>query len=350
MSVQLRLLLIVLLLVGFVFLRPKLRRKVVDGVRDIINPGTGKIPVVTEQYEAKPAGPPPPESVGGGIERKMIEIGGREIWYLEGARAAERPTVLLLHGFVGDKEQWLPLMALLMRGGCHVVAPDLPGCGQNDKDPQGAYDVTAQAKRMRAFAVRTCGKGLHLVGASMGATVAGALAYAVRDQVESLTLIEPFGVRVPYESELDKALKDGRNPLIISSPGGYEELESFLTVQRPARDRFHTERVRRTAGDRQINLKIWKDVREGEHPNLLDLLLPELQVRTLALVGEESKVVHPAAGEVIASSMRTARAVKIPACGHLPMLEKPGDVARYLLEHFELDGGKEDADAALASG
>ena len=260
----------------------------------------------------------------------MIEVGDRDTWYLEGGAGERRPEVLLLHGFTGDKEHWLALMSTLVRAGFHAVAPDLPGCGQNGKDPQGTYDVMSQAKRMRAFAHRVGLRSVHIVGSSMGGTVGAALAYAIPDATRSLTLIEPFGVHVPYKSELDTMLDQGRNPLIIAAPAAYDNLTGFLYAQPPA-DRYRKERAERLAQDRLINLKIWQDVREGERANVLDLLLPELKMPTLVIRGADSKVVHPATADVIVGMMDSAETAVVPHCGHFPMAEKPRETAEILL-------------------
>src|SRR3546814_3297900 len=34
----------------------------------------------------------------------------------------------------------------------HVIAPDLPGFGQNERNPDLAYDLQAQTARLKAFA------------------------------------------------------------------------------------------------------------------------------------------------------------------------------------------------------
>ncbi len=333
MSTQARLILIIVLIAAFVLLRPKMRRKIIDGAKNLINPspGTAAVSRSAEQVEA-----PQVEDLGGGLERKTIEIGGRDIGYIEGGRGPYRSSVLLLHGFLGDKEQWMPVLGALVRAGCHVVAPDLPGCGQNAKDPEGRYDVTSQAKRLRSFAHRVGCKEMHLVGTSMGATIAGALAYVSRDSVQSLVLIEPFGVRVPYPSELDEMLAKGRNPFFIVTPAAYENLEGFLCAHRPSRDRYQAERVRRIVEDRAVNQKIWQDVREGEHAHILDLLLPELSLKTLVVVGQKSRVVHPSVAEAVPSQMPQARGVVVDGVGHLPHVEKPAEIARLLVEHFEI--------------
>lgn|GEM_PF-6499225 len=358
MSVTIRIILVLALLIALVIFRRGKRGPGGKGrfrLRTSIGPSNRSLevekvhdgPIVVGAAGAsRAAGMPQPEMVVPGIERKLIAVGDHDIWYLEGG-ARTGDAVLLLHGFAGDKEQWLGLMSQLLGQGLRVVAPDLPGCGQNDKDPEASYDIMSQVKHIRAFAHRVGISSAHLVGASMGAVVAAAFAYGVRDVARSLVLIEPFCLRVPRRSELDELLEQGRNPLIIAAPAGYENLMSFLCA-RPVSDRFKRQRAERLAADRRVNLKIWQDVCEGERAHLLDLLLPALTLRTLVIVGAKSRVVHAASAEVIRGMMPAVQAVVLEDCGHLPMLENLTETAKHVVR-FVLSVGQDPAPVAADS-
>src|SRR5262245_36157253 len=45
---------------------------------------------------------------------------------------AGAPTVVMVHGFTGSKENWFPVAARL-RGRYRLVIPDLPGWGQSER-------------------------------------------------------------------------------------------------------------------------------------------------------------------------------------------------------------------------
>jgi pimeloyl-ACP methyl ester carboxylesterase len=55
--------------------------------------------------------------------------------------------------------------------------------------------------------------------------------------------------------------------------------------------------------------------------------LPSLQAPTLVLCGEDDGMVPPDNSRDIALRIPDSKLVLIPQCGHLPMLEKPGEVA-----------------------
>ena len=272
----------------------------------------------------------------GRLHQRSIQAAGQKIWYLEGGVSPDAPTVLLLHGFAGTKEDWNDVGQLLIDQGYHLVAPDLPGFGQNVKPSDLAYDVTSQTKRLRAFIQKKGLSGFHLAGHSIGGSIAAAIAYSAAEDVASLTLIEPFGVRVPYESELDQLLAQGRNPMVIASPMAYDNLLGFVfhrpPEMAPAVKKLKAEQA---AEHRAFYLKVWKQCREGERANLLDLLLPVIKLKTLVVQGAQSQVVHPATPGVIQGMMTDVSTATLEDCGHVPMLEQPRATADRLIALFK---------------
>jgi pimeloyl-ACP methyl ester carboxylesterase len=265
-----------------------------------------------------------------GLVQRSTTAAGQEIWYLEGGAKSDLPSVLLLHGFAGDKETWAPVAARLARQQWHVVVPDLPGFGQNAKDDKPSYDVTTQAKRIKAFVHRLGLGNLHLAGCSLGATIAATYAYGSPEDVASLTLVEPFGVRVPYQSELDEMLAEDRNPLIVANPQAYDNLQSFLYATLPEMPPALVKyRADLAAENRVLYLKIWKETREGDRANLLDLLLPELKVPALVLLGAKSRVVHGATADAI-RAMKPVTTAVLESCGHFLMDECPEETEKHI--------------------
>ncbi len=268
----------------------------------------------------------------GQLHQKTIQAAGQEVWYLDSGPQPEAPTVVLLHGFAGDKENWNELGNLLVDQGYRVIAPDLPGFGQNAKNPDLTHDITSQTKRVRAFIQQLKLQDYHLIGHSIGGSIAAAITYAASGDVNSLTMIEPFGIHLPYQSELDKLLEQDRNPMVIANPAAYNNLLGFVyhePVEIPAS--LKKRRAEQAADHRVFYLKMWKEVREGERANLLDLLLPEIKIKTLIIQGAESKVIHPATPDVARSMMQGAEVAVIPECGHFPMIEKTQATAEHLL-------------------
>lgn len=95
--------------------------------------------------------------------------------------------ILLLHGFMGRKEDWLPLIDTMGTGYAYM-APDLPGHGENtamDEVPEYP-DIMSGLESLRT------GLGIarwHLAGYSMGGRFALAYALVYPERVASLTMI-----------------------------------------------------------------------------------------------------------------------------------------------------------------
>ena len=64
--------------------------------------------------------------------------------------------------------------------------------------------------------------------------------------------------------------------------------------------------------------------------------LGEIRCPTLVLCGEDDGMVPPENSRQIAERIPNARLQLIPQCGHLPMLEKPEEVARLVLDFLAL--------------
>lgn len=269
---------------------------------------------------------------GKAVEERLVSVGRGQMAYLMGSKKG--PTVLLLHGFAADKEHWLDVIPHLEAAGYQVVAPDLPGFGANFRDPMGQYDATSMARQIRTFARQADLGMFHLVGHSVGAIVAASYAYAFPVEVASLTLIEPLGLSVPVESELDKQLAKGRNPFLVASPAAYDALLAFVTAQVPQMPaKVKKRRAEALAADRAFYDEVWGKLLRGERGKLLDLVLPELKVPTLAVFGARSRVVPPVTAKVIEKRLesKAVQTAVLPDCGHWPMLEKPRELAQVLI-------------------
>ena len=64
--------------------------------------------------------------------------------------------------------------------------------------------------------------------------------------------------------------------------------------------------------------------------------LGALRRPALVICGEDDGMVPPENSRQIAAQIPGARLQLIPQCGHLPMLEKPGEVARLVLDFAAL--------------
>jgi pimeloyl-ACP methyl ester carboxylesterase len=74
------------------------------------------------------------------IRYRTAEVDGFKVFYREAGNAAA-PKLLLLHGFPSAGHMFRDLIPRLADR-FHMVAPDLPGFGQSDMPPHGAFSYT----------------------------------------------------------------------------------------------------------------------------------------------------------------------------------------------------------------
>lgn len=109
--------------------------------------------------------------------------------------AGAGPPILMLHGLGGDRNRALELLPSGAPFTC--LAPDLPGHGDSDLGPHDVVAFAAFADRAAALVDGLISSGsleaapVAVVGVSMGAGVALALAQRRRDLVARLVLIRP---------------------------------------------------------------------------------------------------------------------------------------------------------------
>src|SRR5436305_957484 len=107
-----------------------------------------------------------------------------------------RAPAVLVPGFTGSKEDFLPTLGPLAQGGWKVVAYDQRGQYETGgpTDP-GAYTVPALADDLIAV-VDDLGTPVHLVGHSFGGIVARAAVINRPDAFRSLTLLGSCPARI----------------------------------------------------------------------------------------------------------------------------------------------------------
>ncbi|HEX9065371.1 MAG TPA: acetoin dehydrogenase dihydrolipoyllysine-residue acetyltransferase subunit, partial [Streptosporangiaceae bacterium] len=130
-----------------------------------------------------------PDDEDGGAVTESADSGGRRISYAGAGTAGD--VVLLIHGFGGDRNSWLFVQQPLA-GQASVYALDLPGHGTSAKDVgDGSLDLLADAAVSVLDAIGA--SRAHLVGHSLGGTIAVAVAARDPGRVASLTLVAPAG-------------------------------------------------------------------------------------------------------------------------------------------------------------
>ena len=127
----------------------------------------------------------------------------------------ERRPALLVPGFTGSKEDFIPVLQSLASAGRRVVAIDMRGQYESPGAPDAeAYAPGELAADIAAIAeVIADGQGLHLVGHSLGGLIAREAALAGTARIISLTLLSSGPGRITGQRARDAARHAGHDGL-----------------------------------------------------------------------------------------------------------------------------------------
>lgn len=266
----------------------------------------------------------------GGTVQKHVTVDGRAWPYLEGGDPS-KPLLLLVHGFAGDKDNWSMIAPYLTRD-YHVIAPDLPGFGENERNPQLAYDIEAQTARLRQFADALGLDRPHIGGNSMGGWIALRYALDYPDALASLTLLNNAGVNGANESDLQKqAANEDYNPLVLASLEDADRLVAMVVHKPPyiparLKPVFYADALKYCD---QLDGIFWVIATEGrDHP--LNERLGEVKVPTLIIWGRHDRLLDVSCVPVLEAGIADSRSHIFEHVGHVPMIEDPRATAEVM--------------------
>lgn len=267
----------------------------------------------------------------GKLTEKSVKVGDLVWPYLEGGPSDGEPLVLL-HGFGGDKDNWA-MYAPEMVGKYRLIAPDLPGFGDNIRDIGRDYDMITQARLVRDFLDAMGIEKCHIGGNSMGGFVALRFALDYPDRLLSMTLFNNAGVVGADESELQKEAQAGKNPLEIHSADDVKRMLAFV-AHKPMKvpGQFRKIFYEDFAAHRDLLDKIfWTLVEDGTVKPLNDQL-GQVKAPTLIIWGRHDQLIDVSCVDVLEEGIPNAESVIFEDVGHVPMIENPKATAAKHLE------------------
>jgi pimeloyl-ACP methyl ester carboxylesterase len=120
-----------------------------------------------------------------------LRIHGRRLSYREAG--GDGPAVLLVHGITNSSATWTPVSERLAARGLRVLAPDLPGHG-NSQRQRGDHSLGAHATMLRDFLSIVDVDPVTIVGHSLGGGVVMQFAYQFPELVERMVLVSSGGL------------------------------------------------------------------------------------------------------------------------------------------------------------
>ncbi|QID16942.1 acetoin dehydrogenase dihydrolipoyllysine-residue acetyltransferase subunit [Nitrogeniibacter mangrovi] len=268
--------------------------------------------------------PPSDEDEDTGPSTQTVEVDGRRIRYLK--RGEGDQTLILIHGFGGDLNNWLfnhePLAA-----GRTVYALDLPGHGESAKDV-GDGSVDTLAKTVLGFMDALDIGSAHLAGHSMGGAVSLAIAEAAPARVDSLTLICSAGLGEEINGAyIDGfvAAKDRRalKPLLTQLFS-----DASLVTRQLVDDMLKYKRLEGV--DTALATIAGAAFKDGRQQSVRSGVLSALGKPVLVIWGESDQIIPVAHAPASGGQVRTE---VLPGQGHMVQMEAANDINR-LIEGF----------------
>jgi pimeloyl-ACP methyl ester carboxylesterase len=242
-------------------------------------------------------------------------------WNRDAASAADRPTILMLHGGGQNRWSWKKTGQVLAEQGFHVVALDSRGHGDSDRSPTATYTVEALCDDTLTVLYQI-GRPVVVIGASMGGLTGIAAAHeAGPEVVVKLVLVD---VVPRFEKEGSARIRD----FMFSHVDGFATLDEAADAV--AAYLPHRPKPRSTEGLTK-NLR-WRDGRWHWHWDPAFLTKPEddpfvrvdkleqaainLEIPILLIRGKLSDVVSTEGVQDFLAKVPKAEFVELSEAGH----------------------------------
>ena len=259
---------------------------------------------------------------------KQIIVNGLSVGYQQKGQGA---PLLLLHGGVSDSRYWQREIDVFSDA-YKVIAWDAPGCGQSD-DPPENFSMSDYADILAEFLSILGIHKTHVLGISFGGGLAISLFNQHPEIPSTLMLISAYAgwagslPAVEVERRLEKGRKQTKmDPeavaeMWIPSLFSSTPTEEMIQEEKEIISDFHP------AGS-QIMLEAFAKA------NLTNVL-PEIDVPTLLLYGEEDVRAPLEIARELNGRIPTSTLVVAPGVGHLINKEAPELFDRHVREFLE---------------
>lgn len=259
---------------------------------------------------------------------------------------ANKPPILLIHGFGAAMDQWrdnIPALAAEHT----VYAIDLLGFGASEKPPTD-YSIYLWVEQVLSFWQKIVGVPMIIIGNSIGALVA-AIAASHHPEIAagvvtiSLPDIEAFKALVPkWLQPIERAVKAIVNAIFVK-PLFYLfrqpwmirfVLKGIVYCDRDRVDDQLVEIIAKPARDRQAAEAFVRLNRSLNQPNYspsLTQALSQLQVPLLILWGSRDRLIPPSEGKRLVQYAPNASLVYLENAGHCAHDDKPERVNHEIL-------------------
>jgi pimeloyl-ACP methyl ester carboxylesterase len=225
-------------------------------------------------------------------------------------------TVVFVHGYCGGSPQWSEQVKALS-GDFHVIAPDLPGFGLNNK-----MEAPETIHELAIYVLGELDKAgvdhFHLVGHSMGGMIVQEMVAIAPERVDKLVLYGTGSIGMmpgrfeTIDESRRRLTQDGVETTVRriaatwflngKSSAGYEDCAAIAVMAQ-----------QQAALSCLSAMEGWSGVSS----------LPKIESPTLVLWGDGDRAYHWQQTERLWRDIKTSSLAVIPGCSHAVHLEKP---------------------------
>lgn len=272
-----------------------------------------------------------------GLKVKYCHSGSYRFCYSTRGTPGGTPSLLLLHGFSANKDMWLPVVKFLPPQQ-HVVCLDLPGHEGTSRPQTDDYSIHGQVTRIHQFVHSIGLSQFHLVGTSMGGNVAGVYASRYPQDLCSVSLVCPAGLKPVEDTDFVKRLREMEHSQSEESialiPSTLPQLQEMLDLCCHKPLKLPKQMMKGLLQNRVPNNDFYKhlfvsisaeDSRYSLHENLHNIRIP-VQV----VWGQHDQVLHVSGASVIEAALPHSQVALLEDCGHSVALERPRKLATLI--------------------
>lgn len=269
-----------------------------------------------------------------GFSEQLIPIEGMTLSVYRNNQhlGADKPSVLMLHGYSADKSVWLRF-ARHLSSDFNIIIPDMAGHGDTGFDQSWSFSGPAQAARLVSLLDRLQIQRVHVIGNSMGGFIAAHFAQAYPDRALTMTLVDPAGVTSPEKSMMENMLAEGKNPFQVDSLQDFRSFYAMTMAKPPFVPDFVIQGVAERYIQRKKQLGAIFDDFHGMDP--LDGLLSTINTPALIMWGQQDQLIHVSSVDVWHKGLPVSEVKVWSDIGHMPMVEIPEESAAVYREFLE---------------
>jgi 3-oxoadipate enol-lactonase len=254
----------------------------------------------------------------------------KKLHYLD-PNPSGNPYVLLLHGLGANASSWILQIPALSKAGYRPLAVDLPGFGQSSYEG-GGWSIQSVAEQVESLIKELKNEPVHVVGLSMGGTIAQQLAFNAPQLIRSLVLVSTFAVLRP--NTLRGWFYFLRRLIVMNFLGLRAQAE--IVAQQIFPDP-HNQQMRELLVETitQADPHAYREAMASLGLFNSTRQLSTIKAPTLVIIGEKDTTVSPARQRLLVDGIPNARQVIVSDAGHAVPVEQAETFNYELLKFLE---------------